>query len=90
MIWDVKSEDRRYKSRLVVGGHLIDSTDYNIYSSQVNSLSVYLLFLIAQHQNLDLMTADVGNAFPTAPNQEKVWCVAGDEFGDRKGCKVEI
>ena len=36
------------------------------------------------------MTADVGNAFPTAPNQEKVWCTAGPEFGDRQGCKIEI
>jgi len=90
MIWDVKSEDRRYKSRLVVGGHLIDSTGYNTYSSQVDSLTVILLFLIAQHKKLDLMTADVGNAFPTAPNQEKVWFVAGDEFGDRKGSVVEI
>ena len=71
MIWDVKSEDRRYKSRLVVGGHLIDSTGYNTYSSQVDGLSVILLFLIAQHKKLDLMTADVGNAFPTAPNQKK-------------------
>jgi len=36
------------------------------------------------------MMADIGNAFPTAPNQEKVWCIAGDEFGDQKGAKVEI
>ena len=36
------------------------------------------------------MTCDVSNAFVTAPNSEKVWAVAGDEFGDKKGCKVEI
>ena len=90
MIWDIKSEDRRYKSRLVAGGHLIDSSGVNTYSSQVDRMTVYLLFLIAQHKKLDLMTADVGNAFPTAPNQEKVYCVAGEEFGDRKGCMVEI
>ena len=36
------------------------------------------------------MTADIGNAFPTAPNQERVRCIAGDEFGDQKGAKVEI
>ena len=90
MIFDIKNEDRRYKARLVVGGHKVDSSDYNTYSSQVDTLSVHLLFLISQHMKLDLMTADVGNAFPTAPNQEKVWCVAGDEFGDRKGAMIEI
>ena len=48
-----------------------------------------LLFLIAQHLGLDIMTCDASNAFVTAPNSEKAWAHAGDEFGDRKGCKVE-
>jgi hypothetical protein len=36
------------------------------------------------------MTADVGNAFPTTPNQKKVWCTAGPEFETREGSKIEI
>jgi hypothetical protein len=90
MIFDVKNEDRRYKARLVVGGHKVDSSEYNTFSSQVDTLSVLLLFLVCKHQKLSLMTADVGNAFPTAPNQEKVWCTAGPEFGTREGSKIEI
>ena len=48
MIFDIKNEDQRYKARLVVGGHKVDSTEYNTYSSQVDGMSVMLLFLIAQ------------------------------------------
>lgn len=36
------------------------------------------------------MTCDVLNAFPTAPTKEKVWCVAGAEFGSRMGLVIEI
>ena len=49
MIFDIKNEDRRYKARLVVGGHRVDSSNYNTYSSQVDTLSVLLLFLVCQH-----------------------------------------
>ena len=90
MIFDIKNEDQRYKARLVIGGHKVDSTGYNVYSSQVDNMSVLLLFLIAKHAGLDIMTCDVSNAFVTAPNSEKVWAVAGDEFGDKKGSTVEI
>ena len=90
MIYDIKNEDQRYKARLVVGGHKVDSTGYNTYSSQVDGISILLLFIIAQHIGLDIMTCDVSNAFVTAPNSEKVWALAGDEFGEKKGSKVEI
>jgi hypothetical protein len=90
MVFDVKSEDRRYKARLVVGGHRVDSSHYNTYSSQVDSLSVLILFIIAQQLDLNIMTADISTAFVTAPNAEKVWATAGDEFGEKKGCKVEM
>ena len=90
MIFDIKNEDRRYKARFVAGGHRIDSSEFNTFSSQVDSLSVRILFLIAQVSGLDLMTADVGNAFPTAPVAEKVYAVAGAEFGDKQGSIVEI
>lgn len=92
MIFDLKSpaEGLRRKSRLVIGGHKVDSSEYNTYSSQVDNMSVTLLFLIAQHKGLNIMTSDISNAFVTAPNSEKVWSVAGEEFGNRQGQKVEI
>jgi hypothetical protein len=46
--------------------------------------------VIAAQNGLHMMTADVANAFCTAPNVEKVWSIAGKEFGDREGAKVTL
>jgi Reverse transcriptase (RNA-dependent DNA polymerase) len=90
MIFDVKQQDMRYKARLVVGGHVIDSSDYTTYSSVIENISVRLLFLAATHQNLGIMTGDIGNAFPTAPCAEKVWSKCGPEFGEQEGAIVTL
>ena len=57
IIFDIKNEDQRYKARFVAGGRIIDSSDFNTFSSQADSLSVCILFLIAQVAGLDLMMA---------------------------------
>ena len=36
------------------------------------------------------MTGDIGNAFPTAPNMEKIWTKAGPEFISQASSVVEI
>ena len=46
--------------------------------------------LIAAKTNLKIATADIGNAFINAPCKEKVWTIAGDEFGDKKGAKISL
>ena len=90
MIFDIKQQDMRYKARLVVGGHVIDSSDYTTYSSVIENISVRLLFLAAAHQGLGIMTGDIGNAFPTAPCAEKVWSKCGPEFGSQEGAIVTL
>lgn len=44
IIFNIKNKDLPRRSRLVLGGHKVDSTGYNTYSSQVNNISVLLLF----------------------------------------------
>ena len=55
------------------------------YSSVVSCDSVRIAFLIAALNNLDIMSADISNAYLNAPNKEKIWTVAGHEFGIDKG-----
>jgi len=86
MIFDVKREDLRHKSHLVVEGHVIDSSKHNTYSSTVQDLSVRLLQLIAICNCLSIMTGDISNAFCTAPIAEKIYTRAGPEFGAQQGC----
>ena len=90
MIFDVKQQDHRFKARIVVGGHVIDSSDYNTYSSTIKDVSVRLMMLVACQNNLEFLTGDVSNAFCTAPCPEKIWAVYGREFGSKAGATVVL
>ena len=83
MIFDIKNEDLRRKARFVVSGYKVDSSHLEAYSSVVQSMSLRILLSIAQKQGIKVMSGDVGNAFPHAPTQEKVYTIAGEEFGKR-------
>jgi len=86
MIFDIKREDLRHKSRLVIGGHVIDSSKHSTYSSTVQDILIRLLQLVALHNKLNIMTGDISNAFCTAPVAEKIYTRAGPEFGTQAGC----
>ena len=90
MIFDVKIDLTR-KARFVAGGHRTVEPAHLTYSSVVSRESVRLAFLIAALNDLDVCTADVGNAYLNAPPREKYYIIAGDEFGPiHKGKKVLI
>jgi hypothetical protein len=56
------------------------------YSTVVSRDSVRILLTIAALNDLDVLGADVQNAFLTTPrNKEKCWMVAGPEFGSEEG-----
>jgi hypothetical protein len=81
MIFGVK-QDLRHKSRLVAGGHLVDSMDHDIYFSTVKGVSVKLLNVIAHKTGMDQLCGDVGNAYVNAFTNKKVNAIAGKEFGE--------
>ena len=89
MVFDVKS-DGRYKARLVAGGHLVDTRGIYSHSSVVKSISIRLLDVIAHKQGLTMLCGDIGNAFVTAPNLEKVYTRAGPEFGELEGLYMYV
>jgi hypothetical protein len=89
-VYDVKHDLRR-KARLVAGGHLIDvPTDVQIYSSQVKPISVKLLHVISHKMGLKQLCGDIGNAYVNAYTSEKVYAVAGNEFGEHEGAVLVI
>lgn len=90
IVFDVKHDLRR-KSRLVAGGHLVDLIDTPVYSSTVKSISVQLLHVIAHKAGLQQLCGDIGNAFPNAYTNEKVYVSrAGKEFGELEGKTIII
>jgi hypothetical protein len=88
-VFEVKFDLRR-KARYVAGGHLTSTPSHLTYSSVVNRESVRIGFLIAALNDLDVWAADVQNAYLNAPTKEKVWFIAGDEWGDHKGKPVVV
>ena len=87
MIFDVKmGENFRRKARFVAGGHMTEVPESLItYSSVVSRDSVRIALTIAGLNGLKVMACDIQNAYLTADCREKVWTVAGPEFGSEAG-----
>ena len=86
LVFDVKlGENFRRKARYCADGHKTGAPESVTYSTVVTRDSVCILLLIAALNDLDVLGANVQNAFLTAPNKEKVWMIAGPEFGPEEG-----
>ena len=85
-IFDIKlGENFRRKARLVADGHKTETPRAVTYSSVVSRDSVRICLLIAALNDLDILSADVENAYLTAPCREKCWTIGGKEFGSNQG-----
>ena len=86
MIFDIKMSDNfRRKARMVAGGHLTETPPTLTYSSVVSRDSIRILLMIAALNGLDVLSCDIQNAYLTAPCREKIWTIAGQEFGSEMG-----
>ncbi len=70
VVFDVKMDFTR-KARLVAGGHVTDPPTSLTYSSVVSRESVRIAFLVAALNGLDVMMADIGNAYLNATTEER-------------------
>jgi Reverse transcriptase (RNA-dependent DNA polymerase) len=84
MVYDMK-HDGRHKARLVAGGHLTDPNTESVYSGVVSLRGIRLVVFLAELNKLQLWGADVGNAYLEAKTKERVYIVAGPEFGSLEG-----
>jgi len=85
MIFDVKMVGLVRKARFVAGGHLTDPPVESVYSSVVTRESVRIMFLVAALNDLQVLGADVQNAYINAKTGERVYTTAGPEFGSNEG-----
>jgi hypothetical protein len=79
MVFNVKLDLMR-KARFVADGHQTDPPKELVYSSIVYHDSVCLAFLITVLNDLEFLSADIQNAYLTAPTKEKIYKVAVPEF----------
>ncbi len=84
LVFDVK-HDGRHKARLVADGHLTDVPLESVYSGVVSLCGFRLVLFLAELNGLETWATDVGNAYLEAKTSEKVYIIAGPEFGEREG-----
>ena len=86
MIFDIKMDGQfTRKACYVAGGHTTDPPSSITYSSVVFRDSIIIAFTLAALNGVDIRAADIGNAYLNAKCREKIWTVAGTEFGSEKG-----
>ena len=61
MIFYIKL-DLRGKSRLVIGGHVVDLSGHEVYAITMKYVSPEILMTIASENDLEVITGDIGNA----------------------------
>jgi len=84
LVFDIK-HDGRHKSRLVADGHLTKIPMESVYSGVVSLCGLWLLVFLAELNDLDIWATNIGNAYLEAETQEKVYIIAGPEFGMLQG-----
>jgi ethanolamine utilization protein EutQ (cupin superfamily) len=80
MVFNVKLDLVR-KAQIVACRHQTDPPMELVYTSNVFRDSVCLAFLIAALNDLEILSADVKNAYLNAPTKEKIYMIAGRRVG---------
>ena len=77
MVFDVKLTGLVRKARLCADGHKVDEVAReHTYSSVPSRDSVRMFFLLAALNDLDVLAADIQNAYLSAPIKEKYYIIA--------------
>ena len=83
-VFDVKHDGRR-KARLVAGGHLTETPVESTYSSVVSLRGIRMAAFLAELNGCEFWASDIGNAYLESYTTEKIYIVAGPEFGELEG-----
>jgi Reverse transcriptase (RNA-dependent DNA polymerase) len=70
---------------MVADGHLTDAPIESIYSGVVSLRGLRTLIFIGELNGLEIWVTDVGNAYLEAATKEKIYFIAGAEFGELEG-----
>jgi Reverse transcriptase (RNA-dependent DNA polymerase) len=89
MVFDVKMTLER-KAHYVAGGHQTEPTKDITFASVVSRDSICITFLTVALNDLKILSADISGAYLNTKAAEKVYTLAGKEFGPEKEGKVVV
>ena len=82
IIFDIKVGDNfSRKARMVAGGHKTSTPITLTYAYFVSRDSMSIVFLVAALHGLEILASDIHNVYLNVPCREKVFTIAGPEFG---------
>jgi hypothetical protein len=84
LVYAVK-HDGRLNARLVANGNLTDIPVESVYSGIVSLRGLQLIVFFSELNELETWATDIGNAYLETETKEKVYIVAGPEFGELEG-----
>ncbi len=87
MIFAIKMEDFHCKAHLVAGRHMTNVPATYTYVSIAMHETVHIALILAALNLLDMMAADIMNAYVTVPCKEELRTTLGSEFGKIKARK---
>ena len=88
LVYNIK-HDLRHKARCVADGHLTAPCG-DSYSGVISLRTLRLALTIGELNGLKVMVGDIGNAYLEAYTNEKVYIIAGPEFGELEGHTLVI
>ena len=88
-IFDCKADGHR-KGCLAAWGDMTPEPEELVYSSVATLCSLCIVVFLTELNGLNLMQGDIGNAYLESYTQEKVYFIAGPEFGQDAGCTFII
>jgi hypothetical protein len=89
LVYDCK-HDGRHKARMVADGHLTDVPLDSICSGVVLLHGLRTLVFLAKLNGLDTWATNIGNAYLEAETKERLYIIAGAEFGVLEGHTLVI
>ena len=90
LVFDVKMDFTR-KARWVKDGHKHPDPESSSYAGVVSRESVRIALAYAALNDLDVLAADIRNAYLQAPSSEKHYIICGPEFGlEHEGKRAKI
>ena len=81
MVFDIKMEDFRQKTKLLAGGHMTKALATIMYASIVSRETIRIAMMIAAFNDLEVKSVNILNTYWQAPVTEKVRTTFGIDFG---------
>ena len=82
--------DGRHKARLCANRNLTEIPINSVYSGVISLKSLRTVIFLAELNGLETWATDIGNAYLEAETSEKVFIIAGPEFGELEGHTLVI